>query len=299
MSNTRNIITNRWALDGCRFAGGRRVSIKPLNLNPPSGLVSIVTITFNSADTLERAIQSVLGQSYANVEYIIVDGGSADSTVDIIKRHSDRLEYWCSSKDEGIADAFNRGISLCRGNIIGILNSDDWYEPEAISRAATAFSNDPELSVFYGLSRYWDTSKPRFVVDPNHLRLDTEMSISHPACFLSADAYRRVGGFDKSYSCAMDYDLILRCYYGGLKFLKCKSVLVNMSLSGVSDKKWVRTLAESARSKLYYQGALRVYSSFLFQVVKKAVSVFLEKIGLSSLVTWYRQKLAGTKRIYG
>ena len=100
-------------------------------------LVSIVTIVYNGEKHLEQTIQSVLNQTYSNIEYIIIDGGSKDNTINIIEKYSDRLAYWISEKDNGISDAFNKGIAKSTGEIVGLINADDWYDFDAIKHVVS------------------------------------------------------------------------------------------------------------------------------------------------------------------
>src|ERR1700733_2556203 len=97
--------------------------------------VSIITVVFNGERYLEQAIRSVLGQSYPNIQYVVINGGSGDGTLSIIRKYEDRISCWISEKDKGISDAFNKGLARCEGEIIGILNADDWYEPDAVALA--------------------------------------------------------------------------------------------------------------------------------------------------------------------
>jgi glycosyltransferase involved in cell wall biosynthesis len=113
---------------------------------------SIITVSFNSVHTIEKTILSVLNQTYKNFEYIIIDGGSNDGTVDIIKKYEDKLNYWISEKDLGISDAFNKGINASKGKIIGILNSDDWYELNALE----IIDQIEEGDVYVGSLKYHD-----------------------------------------------------------------------------------------------------------------------------------------------
>src|SRR5690242_19312818 len=92
-------------------------------------LVSIITIVYNGETYLEQAINSVLQQSYPHIEYIVIDGGSTDKSVSIIKKYESNIQYWISGRDNGIADAFNKGLAKAKGNVIGFINADDWYEP--------------------------------------------------------------------------------------------------------------------------------------------------------------------------
>ena len=118
-------------------------------------LVTIITIVFNGQETLSKAIESVSNQTYPNVEYIIIDGGSTDGTLNIIKKYGDVITKWISEKDRGISDAFNKGLKLAKGEIIGILNADDWYERNAIISVVEAFENNKNIGIAYGWMNYW------------------------------------------------------------------------------------------------------------------------------------------------
>lgn len=113
-------------------------------------LVSVVTVCLNSEKYLEETIESVLGQTYEKIEYIIVDGGSGDGTLDIIRRYQDRIAYWLSEPDGGIFDAMNKGISLSTGELVGLINSDDRYFPYTVEEVVRVSGEDPGAQVYYG-----------------------------------------------------------------------------------------------------------------------------------------------------
>ena len=118
-------------------------------------VVSIITVTLNAAETLDRTIQSVINQTYKNLEYIVIDGGSKDRTPEIIAEYNHRIDQWISEPDHGISDAFNKGISCAKGEIVGILNASDWYELDAVSTVTQVFNQNPDINVVCGWLQYF------------------------------------------------------------------------------------------------------------------------------------------------
>jgi len=178
-------------------------------------LVSIVTPSFNQAHFLERTIRSVLEQDYPNIEYLIADGGSTDGSLEIIQRYSDRLAWWVSEKDEGQTNALNKGFSHVKGEILAWLNSDDTYEPGAISHAVEQMLQYPEAGLIYGDANLID-EKDRIIghfparqTDYARLRRGY-VHIPQQAAFFRASLWKQVGPLDPSFYFAMDYDLWVR-----------------------------------------------------------------------------------------
>lgn len=178
-------------------------------------LVSIVTPSFNQARYLEATIRSVLEQDYPNLEYLIADGGSSDGSVEIIKKYTDRLAWWVSEKDKGQTDAINKGFARARGEILAWINSDDTYEPGAVSAAVKYFQDHPEAGLVYGDANFIDEEGRvigRFAArqtDYRRLRRGY-VHIPQQAAFFRADLWREVGPLDPSFYFAMDYDLWVR-----------------------------------------------------------------------------------------
>jgi glycosyltransferase involved in cell wall biosynthesis len=177
--------------------------------------VSIVTPSFNQAQFLEETIISVLEQDYPDIEYIIIDGGSTDGSVDIIHRYETQLAWWVSERDQGQTDALNKGFDKASGDILAWLNSDDTYLPGAISGAVEYLMSHPEAGMVYGDANLIDetglvmgrfparqTDYPRLMRGSVH--------IPQQAAFFRGDLWRKIGPLDPSFYFAMDYDLWVR-----------------------------------------------------------------------------------------
>ena len=177
--------------------------------------VSLVTPSFNAEPYLRAAIDSVIGQDYPNIEYLVMDGGSTDGTVELLREYDDRLS-WVSEKDAGQADAIARGFEKTTGSILGWLNADDVLKPGAIRTVVDTFLAHPEVALVYGNADFIDAKGqiigPCTVVEPHSLNrlLHYGDYIIQPAAFFSRESYQSVGGLDKSLNWAMDWDLWIR-----------------------------------------------------------------------------------------
>ena len=178
-------------------------------------LVSIITPSYNQAAYLERTIQSVLNQDYPNIEYILIDGGSKDGSLEIIRKYQDQLAYWVSEKDHGQTEAINKGFNRAHGEIFAWLNSDDTYEPGAISAAVKILQENPELGFIYGDCNFID-GQDRVTGRFNARQTDLKrlkqgyVHIPQQAFFFRGKLWPEVGPLDESIYFAMDYDLWLR-----------------------------------------------------------------------------------------
>jgi len=174
-----------------RLEGGQRtVGNTPQHGEGP--LVSIVTVVFNGAATLERTIQSVLAQHHPAIEYIIVDGGSNDGTLDIIRRYEDRIAYWVSERDKGIYDGMNKGVALCTGEWVGLINADDWYDADSVSRAMSTVKGRQDINIVHGdivLEYPNGHSKVKRARLNGFLLKYWEMVLNHPSFFVRRSYY--------------------------------------------------------------------------------------------------------------
>ena len=177
-------------------------------------LISIITPSFNQASYLEQTIQSVLDQDHADIESIVIDGGSTDGSVDIIKKYVSRLAYWVSEKDAGQADAINKGMARAKGDIVAWLNSDDYYLPGTVNAAVKVFDENPDVVLVYADMLAVDEHGQTFnTLRYRQLTLEDLLSfqiIGQPAVFMRRAAFENAGGLDLSYHFMLDHHLWIR-----------------------------------------------------------------------------------------
>lgn len=199
-------------------------------------LFSIITVCFNSEKTIERTIKSVLEQSCQDYEYILVDGASSDRTLEIIHKYKPLFQgrmKLISEPDKGIYDAMNKGIQAASGELIGIINSDDYYEKDALEKIARAYPGY-DYTIIYGMLRTILNGKEVAVYIKNHEFLEKDM-IAHPSCFVTKKIYNRFGGYSLQYPYSADYEFMLRIKrQKEVRFTPIYSIISNFSLDGAS-----------------------------------------------------------------
>lgn len=250
-----------------------------------SPLVTVITVVYNGGKYLKEAIKSVLYQTYPNVEYIIIDGGSTDGTLDIIREYEERIDYWVSEKDNGIYEAMNKGIQLSLGQIIGILNSDDWYELYTIERVVNAMGTNAEIALVHGAMNRWSQdgkiestygSKERY----SSILL---MPFNHPTCFFRKEVYEKLGVFDTAFRTAADYDFSLRFKRAQYKSVYVDDILANFRQVGVTS--YTRGFPAVQIWKLLKKNnvhfALRL-TAILLRFIGTSLSFAINRLGLKS-----------------
>ncbi|MCR5622754.1 MAG: glycosyltransferase [Treponema sp.] len=207
--------------------------------------VSIITVVYNAVKTIEQTIQSVLSQSYKNIEYIIIDGGSTDGTLDVIEKYRNSLAYFVSESDYGIYDAMNKGIRKASGDIIGLLNADDWYEPKAIEYVVKA-KQESNAGIIVGKTFMVDEFGNKWLyMNCNSSEMwKGRMPGCHQATFIEKKVYDTIGLYDTNYKLAADYGFVLQAYHMGIRFFMLDAVVVNYRISGKSSVDNIRHTEE-------------------------------------------------------
>ena len=196
--------------------------------------LSIITVSLNSETTIEQTIQSVISQKDESVEYIVIDGNSTDRTLEIVNKYKVGVDIIISEPDQGIYDAMNKGISLSTGEIIGIINSDDWYEEGTIKKVREYFEDSGADVVYGNINLIGENGNIELKVPSDINKIRYEMIIPHPTTFVKKDIYEKYGCFSLEYKIAADYELMLRYYINGVKFAYLNEILANFRMGGIS-----------------------------------------------------------------
>jgi len=219
-------------------------------------LVSIITPSFNQGQFLEQTMYSVFKQDYPNIEYIVIDGGSTDQSLNIILQYADRLTYWVSEPDCGQANGINKGLHQAKGEIIGWLNSDDVLLPDTISRVIRQFEENPEIDVIYGRLERIDSEGehiPTPKLPKDHLVFNKKLIIgecivNQPGSFWRRGIMERVGHLNEELHFALDYEYWIRMALAGANFKRIAEPVARFRIS--SKSKTVNQTAEMAKEQL-------------------------------------------------
>ena len=252
-------------------------------MKPPK--ISIITVTYNSEETLEETIQSVVNQDYENKEYIIIDGASTDKTLSIVEKYRDKIAVVVSEKDKGISDAFNKGISKATGDVVGIINSDDILLPGALSTVARFYS--PDVDVYSGNVKIWNCDTGEYykrVPDNEFHGFSNEFKSAHPSRFISRKAYTKYGVYNIDLRYKMDVDLLVRFLKRGASFVYIDEFLTKFRVGGTSSdnvkkkrKDYYLYVTNNGGSKLDFY-ILWCKANVRYYLKKISIALFGEKI---------------------
>lgn len=242
--------------------------------------ISIITATYNSAATVQDTIESVLSQTYNNIEYIIIDGNSKDNTLDIVKEYGERITKVVSEPDKGIYDAMNKGISMATGDVVGILNSDDFYTSnDIVSKIVSAFKNET-IDAVYGDIHFVDPSDLSKCVryyssklfHPRYFRFG--FMLAHPSFYVKKEYYEKYGMYALDYKISADFDLLVRFIY---KYkIQCKYLpmdFVTMRTGGASTD-GVRSKLILNKEDIIACKKYGIYTNWLFMIMRYGYKFF-------------------------
>lgn len=221
-----------------------------MKLTTPCKSVTIVTICRNSVKTIGKTIESVLTQSFTGLEYIVVDGASSDGTQGIVESFGNSVDIFISEADQGISDAFNKGVRLASGEVIGLINSDDILLPDALHNVCSFFQNNPDVDVLHGdIMLYDDNVFVKRIKPPVHWWYPWRLVLfNHPATFVKKSVYDKYGLFSPEYKFAMDDDLFLKWIRSGVKIEYFPEPLVRMQAGGLSGKFAFQVFSEKRKA---------------------------------------------------
>ncbi len=244
-------------------------------------LISFITVVLNDSEGLERTFLSVLNQQSSCVEHIVVDGGSTDGTLDVVKSYEQYLGAWISERDQGIYDAMNKGLKLAKGAWVCMLNAGDILEPDVIQRVIDIIKSSRQSSILFGDAYYYypDLDQKRYVPG-NSDRLFEAMSICHQAVFIPVALYNRYGNYSLEFKCAADFHFLLRLRISGEEFIHMPFPVATFFAGGISDRRVLKSRLESIRilCRLNSPKALRGTLRYIYEVVQQYVYTGLIKV---------------------
>jgi glycosyltransferase involved in cell wall biosynthesis len=226
-------------VEGRKAEGGLRIRGYFKKSLPDKPLITVVTVVFNGEEHLDQAILSVLNQSYDNVEYIIIDGGSTDKTIEIIKKYENAIDYWVSEPDKGIYDAMNKGVFCTKGEYILHLNSDDFLEDNVLVKIVKEIEKNQGFDVYHG-SFLIHTDEKNSIKKVGHGFLPTSIPAYQPATFVRLSAINKREWFDAKYKIAADFKFFKELQLQGLKFLRLDLLITHFAVGGASSDNKLR-----------------------------------------------------------
>lgn len=246
--------------------------------------ISVITAVYNNEHHIEDALQSVLTQSYPNVEVIVIDGGSKDRTMEIVRRYQDKIHVLVSERDQGIYDALNKGIQKATGDVIGFLHSDDLFaSAQVLETVAKAFQTNFVDGVYSDLNYVKEDDKKFQVIrywKSNSFKMDLLKKgwmPPHPTLYLKKSVYDQIGPFNTQYRISADYDFILRTFNSPqYKFTYLPMVTVQMRVGGESNKNLKKIIQKSSEDfEILSKNGFPTLTTLLLKNISKLNQFFL------------------------
>lgn len=283
MKNLNPYITpeakNRLGEGGLRTKG----LVKKHELNRP--LVTVITVVFNGAGDLEKTLLNVLDQTYSNVEYIVVDGGSTDGTLDIIRKYDHAIDYWISEKDAGIYDAMNKGIRLATGEWINFMNSGDlFYESTTLNSIALRLESNQQIVFgdFETFSKRHQFNVRKISGPVSMQNLVMKMPICHQSMFVNLQSFKHIGLFDTNYKICADHDWLIKALLAGKQASYVKECIALCNIDGISSTSIFQRKHERLTIALIHFDTLKhkIYFMAMVSFIKAPFTFCLSKLNL-------------------
>ena len=245
-------------------------------------------MSYNSEETIRKTIESVENQTYPNIEYIVVDGASTDGTISILEERSSVVDCWISEPDKGIYDAMNKGIRISTGDVVGIINSDDWYEEDAVQRAVDGFRKN--VGLVHGAMRIWgeDGSVKSLYGAKSYIPESISAPFNHPTCFVRKEVYKEIGLYETKYKIASDYDFMIRFIDSKYEAKYIDRVISNFRQGGITSKESVPVIEfyELLRNNGYGLGG--TFASIIARLLKRYSASLVRSLFNSEIKNYIR-----------
>lgn len=264
--------------------------------------VSVITVCFNSVNTIEKTIKSVLKQNIEYLEYIIIDGNSTDGTKEIIKEYEKDISYWVSEPDEGLFYAMNKGIDKATGDIVAILNSDDYYEDGTLKKVIEYFQNN-NIDILAG-NEYVIGKKGKREAKFQYNSMNEihkRIIFMHPAFFVKRQCYKEIGKFNTTYKLSADYDWMIRAYDAGFNILAVGDFFTTCAEGGVGSSNLVAATMEQRDIALSYSNNMELVLYYSERIdYAKFVEIYNKYIEKENCIIWrqLREKAYNILNIY-